>query len=121
MSLDIVFDKSKIVRKSNFPTMQTQLVRIKTKYQVTLPLSIQRAAKLRIGDLLEAKVEKGKVTLVPKRVVDKHKAFIDAHIAKGLADIEEGRGYGPFDTAEEAIAFLQASARKYKEKLRKRS
>jgi len=91
--------------------MQTQLVRIKTKYQVTLPLSIQRAVRLRVGDFLETKVENGIIKLVPKRIMDKRKAIIDAHLAKGLADIEAGRTYGPYDTAEDLIASLHAEVK----------
>src|SRR5262245_23412665 len=35
------------------------LVKVETKYQVTLPGPIRRRARLHVGDLLEARVEKG--------------------------------------------------------------
>ena len=81
---------------------------------MTLPLSIQRAAKLNVGDLLEAKIEGHRIFLEPKNTIDRE-------IAIGLQDIKVGRTHGPFDTAEKAIAFLNASAKKYREKLRNRS
>ncbi len=93
-------------------TAPTNLVRVKTKYQVTLPVSVRKKAALRVGDLLEAKMEHGKITLVPKHVVDTKKAFIDAHLAEGLKDIAEGRTYGPFETAEDLIASLHAQVKK---------
>ena len=90
------------------------LVRIKTKGQVTIPSALRERAGLNVGDLLEAKLEKGgKITLTPKSVLDRH-------IAEGLEDIRQGRTYGPFDTAEEMIESLQrnleerAKARKSK-------
>ena len=42
------------------------LVRVKGKYQVTLPLTVREKAGLAVGDLLEAKVEGKKITLTPK-------------------------------------------------------
>jgi predicted transcriptional regulator len=35
--------------------------------------------------------------------------FIDARIAEGLEDFRNGRFYGPFETADEAIASLKAN------------
>ena len=75
------------------------IVRVKTKYQVTLPTAIRVRAGIRVGDVLEAKVEKGKITLTPKSIVDRG-------IAEGLEDIKRGRVYGPFDSAEEMLRSL---------------
>lgn len=92
--------------------MNTPYVQVKTKFQVTIPPNVRKHLGLKVGDILEAKNERGKITLAPKRVVDKHKAFIDAHIAEGLKDIEEGRTYGPFDTWEAMIVSLHKESRK---------
>ena len=81
------------------------LVRIKDKFQVTLPVEVREKAGLYVGDLLDVKVEKGKITFSPKSIVDKR-------IREGLKDIEEGRFYGPFDTAKDAVAFLHAQRKK---------
>jgi AbrB family looped-hinge helix DNA binding protein len=72
------------------------LVKVKTKYQVTLPTAIRKQAGLDIGDMLEAKVEKGKITLTPQ-------ALIDRRIAEGLEDIRKGREYGPYSSIAEAL------------------
>ena len=82
-----------------------ELVTIKTKYQIVIPQSIREQAGVDIGDLLEAKVEKGKITFSPKSVVDRH-------LAEGLEDLKHGRTHGPYRSAKEAIAALEARAAK---------
>ncbi len=47
------------------------LVRIKGKYQITIPVELREEIDLEIGDLLEAKVEDNKITFTPKKVVDR--------------------------------------------------
>ena len=81
------------------------LVRVKTKYQVTLPTRIREQVGLKIGDLLEATVEKGKITLAPKAVIDRG-------IAESIEDYKRGRSYGPFESAEDMLTSLHANARK---------
>lgn len=38
--------------------------------KVTLPAELRKLVGLRAGDLLEARIERGKITLTPKSVVD---------------------------------------------------
>ena len=59
---------------------------------------------LHVGDLLEARVERGKITLTPKSILDQR-------IARSIEDIKEGRAYGPFDSAEEMIRSLRENIR----------
>ena len=40
------------------------------------------------------------------RLTPSARAIIDARLAEGLRDIKEGRGIGPFSTAEEAMKAL---------------
>jgi AbrB family looped-hinge helix DNA binding protein len=80
------------------------LVTVKTKYQVTLPASIRKQAGLAVGDILEAKVVGKEITLSPKSVIDRD-------LALALEDVRKGRTHGPFNSAEEAIAFLHRSVR----------
>ncbi len=47
------------------------LVKIKSKYQITIPVELREKINLEIGDLLEAKVENNKITFSPKQVVDR--------------------------------------------------
>jgi AbrB family looped-hinge helix DNA binding protein len=88
-----------------------ELVTVKTKFQIVIPRSIREAAGVDIGDLLEAKVERGKITFSPKSVVDRH-------LAEGLADLQMGRSHGPYSSAKEAIAALELRAVKAKPKRR---
>lgn len=77
---------------------------MKTKYQVTLPTSVRKQADLRVGDLLEARVEGHRISLTPMSVVERE-------LAIALEDIKQGRVKGPFKTAQEAIRSLRRGAR----------
>jgi len=87
------------------------LVTIKTKYQVTLPTSVRRQAKLAVGDILEAKVEGKKITLTPKSLVDRE-------IALALEDVRKGRVIGPFTSATAMLADLHKRTAREKRKRR---
>lgn len=75
------------------------LFKVRPNGQVTLPSSLRELAKLNVGDLLDAKLEKGRITLTPA-------SLIDRHIAESQEQINNGQFYGPFDTTEEMIESL---------------
>jgi AbrB family looped-hinge helix DNA binding protein len=81
------------------------IVTVKNKYQVVIPKSLRDKIGIHVGDLLEARVERGKVTFSPKSVVDRA-------IAEGLEDIRKGRVRGPFDTVDEMLASLKVKRSK---------
>jgi AbrB family looped-hinge helix DNA binding protein len=81
------------------------LVKVKPKYQVTLPTKVREQIGLDVGDILEAKVERGKITLTPQ-------ALIDRRIAEGLEDIRKGREHGPYSSVAEALAAFRKRTRK---------
>jgi len=84
------------------------LVKVRSNGQVTLPSSLRERAKLKVGDLVEAKLVKGTITLTPASLVDRH-------IDESIGQIEKGQFYGPFDTAEEMIESLhQTQSQKQK-------
>ena len=85
------------------------LIRVKGKYQVTLPASIRQKVGVLVGDLLEAKVEKDKITLTLKRVVDRE-------IAMALDDMRKGRVHGPFRSVDMLLRSLH-TARKQRKKI----
>jgi AbrB family looped-hinge helix DNA binding protein len=89
-------------------------VKIKTKYQVTLPATVREQARVRVGDILEAKVEKGKITLTPKSVIDRG-------IAESLEEFKKGRSFGPFETAEEMLVSLHRRVKRLRGQKSKRS
>ncbi len=80
------------------------LVKVKEKFQVTLPTSVRKKAGVAVGDLLEAQVQGRKITLTPKRVVD-------WDLALALEDFKEGRFIGPFRTAKAAVRALRRAAK----------
>ena len=86
------------------------LVKVKEKYQVTLPASVRQKAKVAVGDLLEAQVQGRKITLTPKVVVDR--AFIEKRLAESFEDFRKGRVYGPFSSAKEVIRALRAGRKR---------
>ena len=86
-----------------------ELVTVKTKFQIVIPQRIREEAGVGIGDLLEAKVEKGKITFSPKSVIDRH-------LAEGLEDLKRGRTHGPYASAKEAIEALELRAAKHSKK-----
>jgi len=81
------------------------IVTVKNKFQVVIPAKVRKGIGIRVGDLLEAKAERGKITFTPK-------SLIDQGLAESLEDFKKGRSYGPFDTAEEMVAFLRKMVRK---------
>lgn len=82
-----------------------QLVTVKNKFQIVIPRAIREQAGVGVGDLLEAKVEKGKITLVPKTILDRH-------LAEGLEDLARGRTHGPYKSAKEAVQALEIRAKR---------
>ena len=80
------------------------LLKVREKFQVTLPAEVREKLDLEVGDLLEAEVKDGKLILSPKAVVDRE-------IALGLRDLRRGRTLGPFRTAKEAARALRRRAR----------
>jgi AbrB family looped-hinge helix DNA binding protein len=76
------------------------VVTVNDEYRVLIPPNVREQLGLHVGDQLEAKVERGKITLTRKSLV--HQA-----IAEGLEDIRKGRVFGPFDTVDEMLESLK--------------
>jgi AbrB family looped-hinge helix DNA binding protein len=47
------------------------IVTVKDKYQVVIPQALREKLGISRGDVLEAKVERGRITYAPKAVVDR--------------------------------------------------
>ena len=69
-----------------------------------MPSVIRQGVGLTVGDWIDVKIEKGKVVLTPKSVVDRQ-------IAEALEDVKMGRLYGPFSSAKELIKSLHSGAK----------
>ena len=83
------------------------LVKVKPKYQVLIPPGVREKAGVRVGDLLEATVERGKITFTPKSVVDR-----DLEIS--LQQMREGKMSPTFSNARDLIRHLHKQTKKLK-------
>ena len=81
------------------------IVTIKKKYQVVIPQRVREQVGVRVGDLLEAEADNGKIVFTPKSVVDRA-------LAEGLDDLKKGRVHGPFASVTEMLAALKGKGRK---------
>jgi AbrB family looped-hinge helix DNA binding protein len=73
-----------------------EVVTVKTKFQIVIPQRVREQAQVEIGDILEARVENGKIVLTPK-------SLIDRHLVEGIEHARQGRTHGGYATAEAAV------------------
>jgi AbrB family looped-hinge helix DNA binding protein len=91
---------------------------VKNKTPIVIPSSVRRQAGLKSGDKLEFKVSGGVITILPNgpksddEYTPAQRKAIDRGIAKSEREYAEGKSYGPFDTASDAIASLDANLRR---------
>jgi AbrB family looped-hinge helix DNA binding protein len=90
------------------------VVTVKNKFQVVIPRSVREKIGVGVGDLLEARVERGTIIFTPKTLVDRG-------IAESLEDFKRGRTRGPFETSEELLASIRRRTRKARSKKRSKS
>ena len=85
---------------------------VNEKTREIFPPSVRRKAGIKIGDELEVKVSGGIITMLPKLPSADHeytpeqRRVVDARLAKALGEVKAGRTYGPFETHEEMMGFL---------------
>ena len=88
-------------------------VKIGVSRQVVIPKKIHDQLGLAPGDYLEVELERGKVVMTPKALVEKRfKAELDKRLDEGLADLRAGRSYGPFNSAKELLQDLHRRTKK---------
>jgi AbrB family looped-hinge helix DNA binding protein len=75
------------------------LVKVKEKFQVTIPTALRKAVRLSVGDLLEAEAKGNTIVLKPKTLVDRE--AVEAAIQEGLADLKAGRVTPKFSSVDE--------------------
>ena len=63
------------------------LVKVKEKFQITLPAELREALHLVVGDLLEATVQDNVIVLKPKVVVDREQGW--EKIERAMASVED--------------------------------
>ena len=93
-------------------------VTVRNNTPLVVPLSVRRRAGLKSGQKIEFKVSGGVINIIPKlpaaddEYTPAQRRVIDAQLAEGLDDVKHGRTFGPFETHEEMIEFLQARVKK---------
>lgn len=75
-------------------------VKLGTSRQVAIPKKIHDQLRLHPGDYLEIEVQRGKLILTPKTLIDKR-------LEEGLEDIRKGRVHGPFGSVDAMMASLR--------------
>jgi AbrB family looped-hinge helix DNA binding protein len=75
-------------------------VKIGVSRQIVIPKKVYDQLRLSSGDYLEVEVKGDRLILTPKELVDKR-------LAESLEDLKQGRTYGPFNTAKEAVRSLR--------------
>jgi AbrB family looped-hinge helix DNA binding protein len=97
-----------------------ELIQVRRKAQLTLPLSVRRKLGIEEGDFMDVQVRNGEIVLKVKRLVDKEQAwFWTNRWQQGEKEAEEDIHAGRihhFPNAKSAITFLRQEA---KEKLSK--
>src|SRR6266851_8771094 len=114
--------------KSGFLTSGNRMsstARIQHKGQVTIPTRLRNQVGLSKGDLVEFSLQRGKIVITPKIVIDRsqfpsaddeytpaQRRAIDARLAESEEDLRRDRTAGPFNTADEMIASMKEQLKK---------
>jgi AbrB family looped-hinge helix DNA binding protein len=80
------------------------MARLGVSRQVAIPKKIHDELGLEPGDYLEVERKDDQIILTPT-------ALIEKRLAEGLADIKEGRTYGPFRSVKEMLRSLHQTAK----------
>ncbi|MSV34927.1 MAG: AbrB/MazE/SpoVT family DNA-binding domain-containing protein [Bryobacterales bacterium] len=101
------------------------IARIQHKGQVTIPTRLRNQAGLAKGDLVEFSLQRGKIVITPKLMIDRsqfpsadykytpaQRKIIDARLDLALEEVRKGHVSPAFATAAEFAAALKAEAKK---------
>jgi len=97
------------------------LVRVKEKFQVTIPTELREALHLTVGDILEATVERDNIVLKPKAVVDRRQAWDGVIEAMERVHAKQRRSTKDPKEEEEEIAREIKAYRKHHARIPKSS
>ena len=87
------------------------LVKVKEKYQVTIPSAIRHKLSLKVGDILEIGLENDQIVLKPKIIVDKSEAW------KKLFEVmdrvhSKNKQFDPSEVEQDVLMAIQESRKK---------
>ncbi len=103
----------------------SELIQVRKKAQLTLPLSVRQKLGVEEGDYMDVQVRDGEIVLKVKKLIDKDQAwFWTKRWQQGEKEAEEdiraGRVHS-FPDAKAAVAHLHSQAGKKQSKTGKRS
>ena len=79
------------------------LVKVKEKYQVTIPAEIRRELDLKVGDYLEVEAQGGSIILKPKAVIDREKEEAWKKLRELLERVHQKIGEVPEEEVERDV------------------
>jgi len=91
--------------------MATTALKVGPKYQVTIPKDVREALGIKVGDLVEAILDRRGAVIRPVEIVPK-KVNLKKQLEESEAAVKEGRVLGPFKTAGAAMKAVKAYARR---------
>ncbi len=91
--------------------MATTALKVGPKYQVTIPKHVREALGIKIGDLVQASVDRRGAIIRPIEVVPK-RVQLTRQLRESEAAVKAGRVLGPFTTAGAAMKAVKAYARR---------
>jgi AbrB family looped-hinge helix DNA binding protein len=84
------------------------LVKVKEKFQITLPAELREALHLGVGDLLEATIQDNVIVLKPKVVVDREHTWAKIEHAMGsVTDLVPNPQQSPQEQEEEIAEIIK--------------
>jgi AbrB family looped-hinge helix DNA binding protein len=102
-----------------------ELIQVRKKAQLTLPLSVRKELGIEEGDYMDVQVRNGEIVLRVKKLIDKDQEwFWTDRWQQGEKEAEEdilaGRTY-PFQDTESAIDYLHSRTEKKTDKAGKKN
>ncbi len=81
------------------------LVKVKNKFQITIPTKVRNEVHIKEGDFLEIKAKGETIVIKPKAVVDRES--VGDAINEGIKDYKKGRTTRSFSSVKEFKASLK--------------
>src|SRR4030067_2575924 len=96
----------------------SELIQVRKKAQLTLPLSVRRQLGIEEGDFMDVRVKDNEIVLKVKKLIDKDQAWFwtkrwQEGEREADEDIKAGRVH-EFPDAESAIVALDKAAKEYR-------
>lgn len=96
----------------------SNLVQVRKKAQLTLPLSVRRKLGIEEGDFMDVRIQNNEIVMKPKKLIDKDQAWFwtkrwQEGEREAEEDIKAGRVY-KYPDAKSAITALHEASKEYR-------